>query len=304
MSKTLEEYFRYFPVSDRGRQWGLYVTGAGFARISPGSRYPPHGHPASHDFAWETGRVLHEYALVYIGAGAGRFESDPTGERPVTEGTVVLLLPDVWHRYKPQNDVGWDEYWVAFAGDAADRLKSRGFLRPEEPILKTGTNALLLHAFHALLDRMRAEPVGFEQLMAASFWEILAAALGAARREETGGRPHELVRRAKLALEAQTCGTPVIEELACSLGLSASRFQHLFKEHTGLSPYQYHLQLKVQRAREMLRDSDMPVKQVAGMLGFQSVYHFSTLFKRKTGMSPRRWRELAQGKDGMSKAPR
>jgi transcriptional regulator GlxA family with amidase domain len=61
--------------------------------------------------------------------------------------------------------------------------------------------------------------------------------------------------------------------------------------------------LKVQRAREMLRDSDMPVKQVAGMLGFQSVYHFSTLFKRKTGMSPTRWREVTQGKAGMSQMP-
>jgi AraC-like DNA-binding protein len=303
MSKTLKEYFRYFPVSERGRQWGLYVTGAGFAKISPGSPYPPHGHPATHDFAWEMGRVLHEYALVYISAGAGRFESNPTGETPVAAGTVILLFPDIWHRYQPLNAVGWDEYWVAFAGDAADRLQARGFLRPEEPLLKTGTDGLVLHAFNALLDRMRAEPVGFEQLMVASFWEILASTLGAARREETGGRPYEMIRRAKLVLEGQTNGTPVIEELARSLGLSASRFQHLFKEHTGLSPYQYHLQLKVQRARELLRDSDMPVKQVAGMLGFQSVYHFSTLFKRKTGMSPTRWREVTQGKAGMSQMP-
>ena len=304
MSKTREEYFRYFPVSRRGRQWGLYVTGAGFARVAPGSRYPARGHPASHDFAWEMGRVLHEYALVFVGAGAGRFESDPTGERPVTAGTAILLFPDVWHRYKPMAEVGWDEYWVAFAGDSADRLSAQGFLRPEEPLLRTGPDPLLLHAFHTLFDRMRSEPAGFEQLLAASFWEILAAALGAAHREGTGGRPYELVRRAKLALEAQTGGTPSIEELAGSLGLSASRFQHLFKEQTGLSPYQYHLQLKIQRAREMLRDSDMPVKQVAGMLGFRSVYHFSNLFKRKAGMSPRRWRELTQGREAAPKPAR
>ena len=58
----------------------------------------------------------------------------------------------------------------------------------------------------------------------------------------------------------------------------------------------------MQRAREMLRDSDMPVKQVAGMLGFQSVYHFSALFKRKTGMSPMRWREVAHGRRRVSLA--
>ncbi|SIO35366.1 AraC-type DNA-binding protein [Singulisphaera sp. GP187] len=131
--------------------------------------------------------------------------------------------------------------------------------------------------------------------LAASAWEILAAVLSAAQRQEVGSRAHDLVRRAKLILEEQREGLPVIAEVAAALGLSPSHLQHLFKQQTGQSPYQYHLQLKIQRAAEMLRGSDLPVKQIAQILQFRSVYHFSTLFKKKTGLSPSGWRADSQG---------
>src|SRR3954452_19687525 len=100
MYKTLDEYYRYLPVSERGRHWGLHVTGAGFARVGPGSPYPRQGYPATHEFAWVKGRVLHEYAIVYISDGEGQFQSHATGERGLAAGTAILLFPDVWHRYR------------------------------------------------------------------------------------------------------------------------------------------------------------------------------------------------------------
>ena len=114
------------------------------------------------------------------------------------------------------------------------------------------------------------------------------------------GQQHEFVRQAKLILEDQNGDPPVIEEIAASLGLS--RLQHLFKEFTGISPYQYHLQLKIQRGCSLLQGSDVPVKQVARLLGFQSVYHFSTLFRKKTGSSPSQWRERGRLGGGPPKA--
>jgi AraC-like DNA-binding protein len=303
MSKTIKEYDRYLPISERGREWGIYVTGAGFGQVKPGGHYPRNGHPSSHEFAWKKGRILHEYQIIYIKEGEGRFQSNATGERTIEAGTVILLFPDVWHRYRPSRSTGWVEYWVGFAGKDAERLQARGFLSPDGPLLTTGSDAFIMHAFTTLLDRMRSEPVGFEQLIVASVWEVIAAVLGAAKGRETYSRHHDLVRRAKVVLEDQREGLPVVEDLAASLGLSPTRFQHLFKKHTGLSPYQYHLQLKIQRAREMLRGSNLTVKQVARMLKFESVYHFSTLFKKKTGLTPSQWRACGvEGSDPASMA--
>ncbi len=297
MSKTVRDYDRYLPVSQRGRQWGLYVTGAGHGQVAAGAPYPRRGHPLSHEFAWQRGRILDEHQIVHIRAGAGEFESRATGSHPIGAGTTILLFPGVWHRYRPDPETGWEEYWVGFAGEDAERLQQRRFITPEEPVCSTGIDELILRAFTTLLDRMRCEPPGFEQLLAAGVWEILASMLSAVRTRQTGSRLHDLIRKAKLILEDHAGGDLTIASVATQLGLSTSRFQHLFRQATGISPYQYHLQLKIHRAEELLRGADLPVKEIAELLQFRSVYHFSKLFKRKTGMSPSQYRQQSQGAD-------
>jgi AraC-like DNA-binding protein len=68
--------------------------------------------------------------------------------------------------------------------------------------------------------------------------------------------------------------------------LSRSHFYQVFKDCTGVSPYQYHLQLRIRRATELLRGSALSVKQIAAILKFNSAYQFSKTFKKKTGVSP------------------
>jgi hypothetical protein len=107
MPKPADNYLRYLPISERERKWGLYVSDAGWQSIQPGQTYPPKGHPRSYAFTWEHGRVLPEYQLVYIVRGEGKFDSEPSGPRPVTAGSMILLFPGVWHRYRPALAVGW-----------------------------------------------------------------------------------------------------------------------------------------------------------------------------------------------------
>jgi AraC-like DNA-binding protein len=285
------EFFRYFPVSDRDRQWGTYVSGVGSTRVPPFARsYPMSVHPDAYMYAWEAGRVLHEYQALYIARGDGYFESKRGGARTVTAGSVMLLFPGEWHRYRPRKESGWDEYWVSFGGQSVDHLIRQGFFSPEDPVLHTGVDEAIQHAYLDLLDRARAEPIGFQQLNAASVQEILAATLAAVRRQRHGGHGEEVVRRAKALLEEQVEGMVSIAKLAGVLGLCEEHLRRLFREHTGMSPYQYYLELKIHRARLMLRETTLTVKEIARSLGFESPFHFSKAFKQRTGVSPTRWR--------------
>ena len=290
MPNRAKDFFRYLPVSQREEQWGLYVTAGGFNAIAPGDPYPRPGHPRGYAFSMNQGRSLPEYQALYITRGEGQFESEPSGPKRVAAGSVILLFPGVWHRYHPVPHVGWDEYWISYNGAYVERLVQEGFIAPQTPVLKTGLDYLLLHAYLTLLDRLRSEPVGFQQLLAASAMEILAASLGAARGHRAGNQMHELVCRAKLLLETQIESIPSMENIAASLGLSTTHFYRVFREHTGLSPYQYHLQLRIERAKRMLNGTSLSIKEIANTLAFESPFHFSNLFKRKTGMSPSQWR--------------
>ena len=291
-----EEFFRYLPVSQRDIQWDLYVTGAGSSSVPAGSRYPRSVHPELYQFAWQCGRVLPEYQVLYITSGEGMFESAPSGKRVVTAGSVMLLFPGIWHRYRPLHQVGWDEYWVSYSGDYAQRLVQRGFIVPEDPVLNTGLDDAILQPYLSLLDRVRVERPGYQQMIAANTMEILAAALAAVRTSQTDGRATAAIHEAKIILAQRAEERVDMEQIAASLHMSYAHFRRLFKQQTGLSPYQYHLQLRINRARELLQSTTLGIKHVAIRLNFENPYHFSKIFKQKTGMSPHQWRHGGSGR--------
>jgi AraC-like DNA-binding protein len=289
---TNKEFYRYLPVGPLEEQWGFYLTGAGIGEIPAGTAaYPSrtHIHPSSHEYSWQKGRSFNEFAIVYIFQGQGEFESEATGRTVLEDGTAIFLFPGVWHRYRPNQTTGWSEYWATFQGDYAVRLQQNGFLSADAPLHRIGLQDKIVQHFRAILDRLRFEEIGFPQEIAAEVLAIIAAVLSAAKSSAPSSGNYELVRRAKNVIEAQTEGPLVIETLASTLGLSAGHFRQLFKQQTGLSPYQYHQQLKINRAKSLLRSTDLTIKQIAKIVGFESVYSFSKLFKKKTAVSPHQW---------------
>jgi len=284
-----EERFRYLPVSRRDRLWELYLTATGrIVHRLPGD--PDRGHPSPYYYTWENGRVLSEFGVSYITQGGGEFESETTGPRRINAGTVILIFPDVWHRYRPSASTGWTNYWIHFGGAYAERLMRRGLISPEHPILETGVSDQILRPYLALFERIELESPALQQLAAANILEILGSALAAARSREEGGRLDSIVREAKSVLAEHVEEFVDLKDLAESLGLSYDYFRHIFKEQAGMAPYQYHLQLRINRAKELLHGTDMTTKDIALALQFEAPYHFSRIFKQKTGMTPTQWR--------------
>lgn len=281
--------FRFLPVSPRDKDWGLYVIAAGYGSIPPHSSYPlPHG--PSLDWGWQGGRVLQDYAVVYIVRGEGEFESEGATARKIEPGSLILLFPGVRHRYRPTRKTGWDEYWVVFGGEHADRWRERGFLRPEEPVVRIGGNVLLLRAFTTLLDRVRDPSRASQQLLAASVTEIVTDIIDTVHRQRIGDHLNELVGQIKLALSDSLANQATIDELADGLDVSRSYVFQIFKMITGLSPYQYRLQVQLGRAKDLLLNSSLSIKQIAHSVKFNSVHQFSKTFRNKVGMTPGEYR--------------
>lgn len=74
--------------------------------------------------------------------------------------------------------------------------------------------------------------------------------------------------------------------MAACLNLSTSYFTRLFKETTGLSPYQYVIQCRVECARHLLCDLNLTVAEVAQRVGFTDQSHLHHHFKRSLGVTP------------------
>jgi len=78
-----------------------------------------------------------------------------------------------------------------------------------------------------------------------------------------------------------------LTELAMLVRLSSYHFAHLFKQSMGISPHQYHIQCRIERAKELLCREDIAIKDIAQIVGFSSQGHFTYHFKRLTGITPK-----------------
>jgi AraC family transcriptional regulator len=105
-----------------------------------------------------------------------------------------------------------------------------------------------------------------------------------------GGLPIWRLKRALDLLEADLTKTPSLAELARPLRLHPTSFCRAFKQSTGLSPHRYLLAHRIDRAKEMMKDQNRTLTEIAFDCGFSSSSQFSIVFKRITGVSPRIYR--------------
>ena len=85
-----------------------------------------------------------------------------------------------------------------------------------------------------------------------------------------------------------------LDDLADRMSMSVRNFERVFTREVGTTPSQYVLQMRVEAARRQLERTDRALKQVASAVGFGSVDVMRRTFVRLLGITPRRYRELAE----------
>ena len=100
-----------------------------------------------------------------------------------------------------------------------------------------------------------------------------------------------LVEDAKKIFEQYLHEKTPLTETAEKLGISYVHFIRRFKQSTGITPSEYLSKIRLERAKEFLANTDMPIKDLAPRCGFESEYYFSNVFKKYTGMTPTAFRK-------------
>lgn len=288
----MNNYFKYLTVNEEDVAWGLYLNVAGISEVLPDTPYPLKKHPNNYSFNWENGRVLDEFQINYITHGEGMLETR-YGKHKIYPGSLLIIFPGEWHRYRPNPKTGWTEHYIGFHGAFTETLFQHELFDIKNPIIKLGFQETLAKEFDHILQLVKNEEPGFQKECAGKLMYMLGRIISISKNSEFANKEIEqIIRKACLQLRDNPHRNMNIEELAKQLNVGYSYFRRMFKKYTGMSPNQYHLAIRIQKAKELILTSKKSIKQIAMDLGFDSLYYFSRIFKQKEGMSPMAYRTL------------
>ena len=248
-----------------------------------------HGHLRNSPGA-DLGRRLAHFCFVYTLTGKTFYEDTRTGRHALKPGDLLLVHPNVAHRYGNGPKGGWDEYFIVFDGPVFDLWKNWLF-DSAKPII----NLQPVSYWH---QRLAACVTGPEEPGVALKIRQVVNLLGFM----TEVFEAQIARDPKHASTwlNQAClrlGSDLAEEIdwnafARSLGMSSERFRKLFTKSMGIPPARYRTARIIDRACGMIRDKKLG-KEIASDLGFANEQHFSRRFRQVTGMTLTQFRNQA-----------
>lgn len=243
---------------------------------------------------WNTS-WLKDFDLWLVWAGSGRLRLTEGQEVELRPGACFWMRPGRTYvgRHDPVDRLG--ATFIHFdLRDSRDRRLSAAQLPPEQ--LQVRDFAYLDAATRHVVElvRSREESRRFE---AETLLLSLLAGLAGATAEQLGESitPAAAENRRKIqqivALIAERpAEVPPVAELARKFGYSPVHFSRVFSQIMGEPPREYIVNARLQRARQLLRESNLSIGEIADMLGYPDIYFFSRQFREKCGKTPTEYR--------------
>lgn len=237
-------------------------------------------------------QVLDYHLIHFVLSGQGSFQCRSRDYR-LEKGHSFLIYPGELVGYASDEADPWAYRWIGFKGSRADELlQTVGFSahRPVAAVQDVRRLRTLFHLIEQSLQRGGPEAnwqaEGYARLIFAEYAKGHAADRVP---EEEASAIQQQVEKAIRWLTLQYYQPISIEQLAQSLGYHRTHLSKMFKQHTGMSPMQYLLKIRMDRAKLLLLEP-LTIEQVASSVGFSDALYFSKQFKKWFGTTPSEYR--------------
>ena len=285
---------KYLQRTIGDKSLGISVNTVGFQTIKPHTQYPIKIHPVGYFFSSKKGRKLNEFQLIYITKGEGRLLIE-NSEYSITKGNIFIIYPHQWHSYAPTEETGWNEYYIGFEGNVLYKWIENSFLGYDSQVYKIGLNEELVKLYNRAIELAKFDRHPLELHLSGIVYHIIGLLISEINNKEIAIKYDlQLVERAKIIMNENVFKTISPEELSEKLDTNYTSFRKLFKKVTGFAPANYYHELKITKAKQFLLETSYSVKEISYSLNYNTVEHFGTLFKKRTGYSPSQYRSFSR----------
>ena len=216
----------------------------------------------------------------------------PGGEHTISSGDAVLFPPELPYRYVFVGDGTLSYFWVHFTGSHTKSMFEELGLTSLPHIYHIANGTPILDGFHHLFDHFEAKSPWQRAALAHALEGLLLSLAHAA-----GDTAHRQLEASVRHIHAAYHTELRIPDLAKMENLSNSRYIALFSKQMGTSPSAYIIRLRMNTACELLRGTDMSVRQIGSLVGYADPHFFSRIFKKHLGVSPAAYRSNTQAPD-------
>jgi AraC-like DNA-binding protein len=220
------------------------------------------------------------------------------GRVSVRSGDLILTPPGIWHRYAPNGDTGWTEYWLMINGEEIHRLVREGFVSANCAVLEIDDKAFLEDEYKSLMDRVERKPQALRQIATAAL-QVLATSLDLGAPKSSTWKPISLPCATDDTLVARACQyiwnhhEPSINvtDVVKQLRVARRTLERRFRDTLGISIFDEIMKCRIERAKQMLSDTTLALREVATLSGFSRTCRMSTEFQKYEGLSPSAYRD-------------
>ena len=237
------------------------------------------------------------HSIEYVVAGQG--DLGVNGDRfPLRPGAIFYYSPTTSHEITTDPAQPLDKYFVDFCGPRFTRLLKGHPLAGHEPCYVSPT--LRMQELFASLQRCGRNAGTHTQSICGCLLEllILQVAENALSQDDAESPAQRTYQRCRQLIERQVLALHALNDIAEACHINAPYLCRLFKRYGAESPYQMLIRLKMRHATDLLNGSPALIKQVAKATGFADPYHFSRVFKKVYGVSPRAFLQSAHRATG------
>lgn len=264
---------------------GLHITDIGY-------------YPCAKNHRRERHKTVNQHVMIYCIAGKGWFSL--RGKRYEVGANQYFVLPaGTTHSYGADDEQPWSIYWVHYAGHLAANYatsEAGAISLPPKVDSRISDRISLFEEIFRVLEN------GYSRsnlLYSSSVFHYFLGSLcfSGQYRSTSCDRQQQIdiVDAAIHYMKENISKKLSVEEISNYLGYSTSHLSTLFTRRLGCPPISYLNRIRIQRACQLLDETDIKINQLCFKVGITDCYYFSRLFRNEMSMSPSEYKKLKKG---------
>lgn len=288
----LQTEFSNVVTDDNHANFGFTVNSVGYKTILAYPNKSQTDQIKDFKFHFKKGRVSNEFKIIYITKGSGFVRFEESEQFKIGKGMMLMIMPNQKYQYYHHTETEWKEYFVRFEANQVYALLIKSLFTENEQIVDVGFNEELVKLFQRSIDVVRNGLKSSQVYLSGILLHILGLTISESKNKAIEKKEMQIIEQAKIIMNENIFTDIDAQSIASMLNVSYSTFRMNFKKHTGLSPAKYINDLRLNKAKEMLTETSNSIKEISYLLQFSSSNHFSSIFKKASGVSPKDYRSM------------